>query len=428
MKYTIGEKKNGQVTVEFVLTSKEWEADVEKAYQKHKGEYKKEGFRQGKVPRKVLEQTYGAELFFEDAFNDSFPVYYSEMLKKEKELFPVDYPEIKITELNDKGVKFTATITLLPEVKLGEYKGIEIAKKAVKVSEAEVKSELDALAQKQVKFVEISDRAAKNGDLVNIDYSGSVDGVVFDGGTAKDQELELGSHMFIEGFEAQVEGMKIGEEKDINVTFPTPYHSKDLEGKPAVFKVKLLGIREKVLPEINDEFAANVSEFNTLKELKDSIKKEISEHKEHHAMQDAENALIDAVVKNATLEVPKSMVDSQIDHTINDMAQRLAYQGLKFEQYLEYMGITMEQFRKDREKEAEKSVKTSLVLEEVIKAEGIKVTDKDIKAKLEEIAKATKRNITDLEREMKNGQEEFLKNTILSEKVINRLKELNNIK
>ena len=428
MKYTVKEKKNNQIVVEFVLNGKEWEAEIEKAYQKHKGEYKKEGFRQGKVPRKVLEQTYGEHIFWEEAFNDCFPEVYTNMLKKEKQLYPVDYPEVAVTKLNEKEACFTATITLLPEVTLGEYKGITVEKKASKVTEAEVKNELEALQQKQVRFVEVTDREAKNGDLTNINYSGSVDGVKFQGGTAEDQELELGSHMFIEGFEEQVVGMKIGEEKDINVTFPTEYHAKDLAGKPAVFNVKLLGIREKVLPEINDEFASSVSEFETLKELKASIKKDLEERKEKANMVDAENKLIAEVVKASKVEVPAAMINSQIDNQINDMAQRLAYQGLKFEQYLEYMGTTLEQFRKSREKDAELSVKTSLVLEEVIKVEGIKVTASDIKAKLKEIAEATKRNVTDLEREMKNGQEELLKNTILSEKVINRLKELNNIK
>ena len=428
MKYTIGEKKKGQVTIEFVLDAKDWEAEVEKAYQKHKGEYKKEGFRQGKVPRKVLEQTYGEDVFYEDAFNDSFEEIYTNMLSKEKELFPVDYPAVAVSKIGKDGVTFTATVTLLPEVKLGAYTGIEITKNSAKATEAEIKNELEAMREKQARFVEVTDRPAQNGDLINLDYSGSVDGVKFDGGTAKDQELTLGSHSFIEGFEEQMVGMKIGEEKDLNVTFPTPYHSKDLEGKPAVFAVKLLGIRTKELPELNDEFASNVSEFETLKDLKADIKKHIEEHKAEHAEIDAENKLVDAVVKNAEVEIPAAMVDTQIDHTIRDMSQRLAYQGLRFEQYLEYMGVSMADFRKSREAEAKNSVKTSLVLEAIIKAEGIKVTAADTKKKIKEIAEATKRNITDVEREVQDGGEEYLKNTILSEKVINRLKELNNIK
>lgn len=427
MKYTLGEKKDNKITVSFVLSKKEWEEEVEKAYQKHKGEYKKEGFRQGKVPRRVLEQTYGEFMFYEDAFNDSFPEYYTQMLKKEKQLFPVDYPEISLEQMDTNGVKFSATITLLPEVTLGDYKNIKVEKKAVKVTEAEVKHELGHLAEKQVKYVEIENREAKLGDLVNIDYSGSVDGVKFDGGTAQDQELELGSNTFIAGFEDQVVGMKIGESRDINVTFPEHYHSKDLENKPAVFNVKLLGIREKVLPEINDEFASNISEFETLADLKKDIKAKILAQKEKEAALDLENALVGAIVKNATVDVPKAMVDSQIDREIQDMSQRLAYQGLRLEDYLAYMGTTMEQFRASREKQAKEQVKTSLVMEEIIKVEGIKVLQKDIKEKVKQIAEATNRNVTDVEREMQEGQEEFLKNTILSEKVIKHLKELNNI-
>ena len=427
MKYTLGEKKDNKITVSFVLSKKEWEDEVEKAYQKHKGEYKKEGFRQGKVPRRVLEQTYGEFMFYEDAFNDSFPEYYTQMLKKEKQLFPVDYPEISLEQMDTNGVKFSATITLLPEVTLGDYKNIKVEKKAVKVTEAEVKHELGHLAEKQVKYVEIENREAKLGDLVNIDYSGSVDGVKFDGGTAQDQELELGSNTFIAGFEDQVVGMKIGESRDINVTFPEHYHSKDLENKPAVFNVKLLGIREKVLPEINDEFASNISEFETLADLKKDIKAKILAQKEKEAALDLENALVGAIVKNATVDVPKAMVDSQIDREIQDMSQRLAYQGLRLEDYLAYMGTTMEQFRASREKQAKEQVKTSLVMEEIIKVEGIKVLQKDIKEKVKQIAEATNRNVTDVEREMQEGQEEFLKNTILSEKVIKHLKELNNI-
>ncbi len=428
MKYTIGEKKDGQVAVQFTLDAKEWEAEVEKAYQKHKGEYKKEGFRQGHVPRKVLEQTYGEFMFYEDAFNDSFPEYYTKMLKKEKEIFPVDYPAISLDKMDKDGVQFTATVTLLPEVELGQYSGIEVKVKKATATEEEVNAELDKLKEKQVKFVDVTDRAAKIGDLTNIDFSGFVDGKQFDGGTAKDFELELGSHQFIDGFEDQVAGMKIGEEKDVNVTFPEHYQSKDLEGKPAVFKVKLLEIREKVYPELNDEFASSVSEFETLADLKKDLKHHIEEHKQEHALQDAENELVAKIVKNAKLEVPAAMVQSQIDRELDDMAHQVAGYGITIENYLKMMGTTVEQFRKSREAKAEENVKTSLVMEEIIKKENIKVTDKDVKDKLALIAEHTKRNITDLEREMKDGQEQMLKNTILSEKVINRLKELNNIK
>lgn len=427
MKYTLGEKKNGVIEVKFVLNAKEWEEEVAKAYETHKKDYKKEGFRNGKVPRKVLEQTYGENLFFEDAFNDSFPALYTKMLEKEKQIYPVDYPAISVEKMDKTGLEFTAKITLLPEVTLGEYQGIEIKKKSDKVTESEVKKELEALAEKQVKFVEVSDREAKMGDLVNIDYSGFDGDTQFEGGTAKDQELELGSNTFIPGFEEQVAGMKIGEERDINVTFPEQYHADNLAGKPVVFKIKLLAIREKVLPEINDEFASNVSEFETLADLKKSIKEKLQESKTKEVEADAENRLVEAVVKNAKVDVPASMVDSQIDHELHHMEEAVRMYGIDLNTYMQMMGTSLEQYRASKAKEAEMQVKTSLVLEEIIKKEGLKVLAKDVKAKVAEIAENTKRNISDVEREMQE-KESYLKNAILSEKVINRLKELNNIK
>lgn len=427
MKYTLGEKKNGVIEVKFVLNAKEWEEEVAKAYETHKKDYKKEGFRNGKVPRKVLEQTYGENLFFEDAFNDSFPALYTKMLEKEKQIYPVDYPAISVEKMDKTGLEFTAKITLLPEVTLGEYQGIEIKKKSDKVTESEVKKELEALAEKQVKFVEVSDREAKMGDLVNIDYSGFDGDTQFEGGTAKDQELELGSNTFIPGFEEQVAGMKIGEERDINVTFPEQYHADNLAGKPVVFKIKLLAIREKVLPEINDEFASNASEFETLADLKKSIKEKLQESKTKEVEADAENRLVEAVVKNAKVDVPASMVDSQIDHELHHMEEAVRMYGIDLNTYMQMMGTSLEQYRASKAKEAEMQVKTSLVLEEIIKKEGLKVLAKDVKAKVAEIAENTKRNVSDVEREMQE-KESYLKNAILSEKVINRLKELNNIK
>lgn len=428
MKYTVGEKKDGKVVVTFNLTSKEWEEEVEKTYQKNKGKYKLQGFRQGKVPRKVLEQTYGEYMFYEEAFNDACPRLYSEMLDKETELFPVAYPDIEIKEFTEKGVVFTATITLLPEVTLGDYKNIKVEQKAIKVTEAEVKRELDAMQQKQARYEDVTSRAAKLGDLINLDYSGSVDGKVFAGGTAKDQELELGSHTFIEGFEDQMVGMNIGDEKDINVTFPKEYHAKELAGKPAVFKVKLLAIREKHLPKVDDAFANDVSEFSTLEELKADIKNNIKHNKEHAEEHRVEDELVDKVVDNAKVDIPDAMVETQLDAFVDDIRSRLAYQGLKFEDYLKYMGMTEQDYRKSREADAKKSVKTSLVLQEIIKKEKIEATNDEFDAKLADIAERMGKKPAELKKTMNSNQEATIKNNIVSEKVINRLKELNNIK
>lgn len=428
MKYTIGEKKDGKVVVTFNLSAKEWEAEVEAAYQKNKNKYKLQGFRQGKVPRKVIEQTYGEYVFYEDAFNDACPRLYSEMLDKEKEIFPVSYPDIEVKEFTDKGVVFTATIVVLPEVTLGDYKNIKVEKKAIKVSAEEVARELAAMQEKQARYEEITGRSAKLGDLVNLDYSGSIDGKVFAGGTAKDQELELGSHSFIEGFEDQMVGMNIGEEKDLNVKFPDAYHAQELAGKPAVFHVKLLGIREKHLPEINDAFAGDVSEFNTLDELKADIKAKIKHGKEHAEEHRLEDELVQKVVDNAKVDVPDAMVETQLDAFIGDIRERLAYQGLHFEDYLKYMGTTEEEYRKSRAGEARNAVKTSLVLQEIVKAEKIEATAEEIDAKLEELATHMGKKAAELKKTMNHAQEDAIKNNIINQKVLARLVELNNLK
>ncbi|MBQ7452913.1 MAG: trigger factor [Clostridia bacterium] len=427
MKYTVGEKKNNEIIVEFTLDEKEWEAEVEQAYQKNKGKYKKEGFRQGKVPRKVLEQTYGEYLFYEDAFNDCCATYYSQMLAKEPAIYPVDYPEVDIKKISNKGVVFTAKITVMPEVTLGQYKGLTIKKEKQTVSADEVKAELDRMLERQARYEEVKDRPAKLGDLINLDYSGSVDGKKFDGGTAKDQELELGSHSFIDGFEDQMVGMKIGEEKDINVTFPENYHSTELAGKKAVFAVKLLAIREKHLPELDDNFAKDVSEFETLSALKADIKKKKLEEKEKQASIDAENKLVEEIVSQTKVDIPKCMINNQLDNFVEDIKQRLAYQGLKFEDYLKYTGQTLEDYKKTREAEAEKSVRTSLTLSKIIETEKITAEEKDIDAKLQEIADYTHKTLEEVKKTMVGNQSEFITNNVLTEKLMATLKNLNTI-
>jgi len=428
MKYEVKEKKDGKVTIEFVLDAAEWEAEVEKAYQKNKGKYKKEGFRQGKVPRKVLEQTYGDTLFYEEAFNDCAATYYSEMLQKEPEIYPVEYPLVDIKSIGkDKGVVFTATVTVMPEIKLGEYKGLTVKKNAVKVGASEVNSEIDTLREKQARFVEVTDRAAKLGDLVNLDYSGSVDGVKFDGGTAANQELELGSHSFIEGFEDQMVGMRVGDERDLHVKFPDNYHAANLAGKEAIFAVKLLGIREKQLPDLDDAFAKDVSEFETLTDLKADIKKKKTEAAEKQASIDAENKLVEQIVDNAEIKIPDCMIESQIDSFVEDIRHRLSHQGLNFEDYLKYTGSTLEEYRKSRRADAERHVKTSLTLSKIIEAENVKVTDEAYDAKISELANYMNKSVDEVKKTMQPGQDEFIRQNVLTELLMAKLKELNTI-
>jgi len=428
MTYKIGEKKDGKIVVEFSLNATEWEAELQKAYEKNKGKYKLDGFRQGKIPRKVLEKTYGEYLFYEDALSAVCDNSFFEMIEKEKDIQAVDYPDISVQNVGKEGASWVATITLMPEVELGKYEGIEIAKAKVSVSEKEVEAKLKDLQEKQARFVDVTDRAAKMGDLVNIDFVGSMNGVAFEGGSAKDYELELGSHSFIAGFEEQVAGMTIDEQKDVNVTFPKEYHAKELADKPAVFAVKLLAIREKQTPALDDKFASDVSEFNTLDELKKDTKEKIKAEKETAANREVEDKLVEEIVKNATCDVPKCMVTNQINRAIEEMKRSLAAQGMSYEMYLAYTGMTDESLRASREADTEKQIKTSLVLGEIVKAENIKAEAADVDAKVEELAEKMGKTAKELKKTMNPNQKEIIENNIITEKVIKLLKEKNNIK
>ena len=404
MTYKVNEKKDGKITVDFSLNADEWEAEVQKAYEKNKGKYKLDGFRQGKIPRKVLEKTYGDFLFYEDALNSVCDNSFFDMLEKEKDIHAVDYPDISVTSVGKEGVNWVATITLVPDVTLGKYTGIDVEKSKVEVEDKEVDEKIKALQEKQARFVDVNDRKAKMGDLVNIDFVGSMNGVAFEGGSAKDYELELGSHTFIAGFEEQIEGMEINEQKDINVTFPETYGAKELAGKPAVFAVKLLTIREKQMPEIDDKFASEVSEFNTLEELKNDTKAKLQADKEKQAERELENKLVEEIVKNAEVNIPDCMIKNQINREIEEMKRTLASQGMSFEMYLAYTNMTEEKLRESRKEDTEKQIKTTLVLSEIVKQENIKAEETDVEAKIVELANNMKKKPEELKKTMNPSQ------------------------
>ena len=428
MTYKIGEKKDSKLIVEFALNADEWEAEVERAYQQNKGKYKLDGFRQGKIPRKVLEKTYGEFLFYEDALNAVCDNSFFAFLEKESEVEAVAYPDISVKKLDKTGVEFVATITVKPDVELGSIENLGVQKEEVSVSDEEVDAKIKDLQEKQARYVDVTDRPARMGDLTNIDFAGSIDGVAFEGGTAKDYELELGSHSFIEGFEAQVAGMNIDETRDVKVTFPESYHVKELAGKPAVFAVKLLAIREKQVPEINDEFASDVSEFETLEELKNDTRAKLLKDKEEEAEKELENKLIDAYVARATIEVPEVMVKNQIDRAIEEMKQTLEAQGLTYDIYLTYINMTDAELRASRKEETEKQIKSGLVLGELVKQQDIKVSEEEIEAKIVELAEKMKKPVEELKKTMNESQRNIVETNIVSEKVIKLLKEKNNIK
>ena len=380
------ENKN-EVKLSFTVEAERFEDAMKKVYTKTAKYFNIPGFRKGKAPMQLVERQYGSEIFYEDAFNELAPEVYDAAIK-ENNIEAVSKPDIDITQMEKgKDLIFTATVQTKPEVELGKYKGIEIKKIEYNVSDEDINHELGHMQERNSRLVSIDDRPVENGDTTVIDFEGSIDGVPFEGGKAEGHELEIGSNTFIPGFEEQIIGMKIDEEKDINVKFPDEYFSKDLAGKDAVFKIKLHEIKKKELPKLDDEFAKDVSEFDTLDELKKSIKEKIETENKNKEKYETEEEAIKTVCDNTELDIPNGMIEMEIDNMIKDIEARLSYQGLKLEQYLQMIGKTENEMRKEFEEQANKSVKSRLVLEAIVKAEDLKAEDEEITEKLKEMAK-----------------------------------------
>ena len=397
------ENKN-ELKLTFTVPASRFEEAIQEVFKKSAKYFNIPGFRKGKAPFKIVERYYGDSIFYEDAFNELAPVVYDEEIKENK-IEVASRPQIDVVQMEKgKDLIFTAIVATKPEVKLGKYKEIPLKKIEYKVNDEDVDHEINHMAEHNSRIVTVEDRPVKDQDIVTIDFEGFTDGKPFEGGKAENHDLTIGSKTFIPGFEDQIIGMKIGEEKDIKVTFPKDYFSKDLAGKEATFHVVLHAIKEKQLPTIDDEFAKDVSEFDTLKELKDSIKEKKQKENEERAKHETEDAAIEEVCKNTNIDIPAGMIDLEIDNIMQNLDQRLSYQGLNLEQYLKMMGKSEADFRKDYKEQAEKNVKTRLVLDQIVKDEKIKEDEKYIKDKIEEMAKQYNRKVEDLEKneELKN--------------------------
>ena len=427
MKYTVAKAKKSTVKITIDLTAKEWQTAIDAAYEKTKGRYSVPGFRKGKVPKKVLESAYGTGVFYEEAINQAFPKYYGEVLDKETSIEPVAAPELDIKSISEKGISMIAVVAVKPEVVIGAYKGINFKKNVYNVKDEEIEEDIKRLQERNSRMVEVSDRAVENGDSVVIDYSGSVDGVKFDGGTAEKQTLVIGSGMFIPGFEEQVIGMNIGDERDINVKFPEEYHAENLKGKDAVFAIKLHEIKKKELPEVNDEFIKDAVGCESV----DAYKAETKERMEKANADKAERELEDEIVKKITetsdVEIPDAMIEAQIDRMVQDMEYRMSYQGLKLADYLKYMGKSMEDFRKDYKEQATDLVKSQLVIEAIIEKEEIVATDEDVEKRVEEMATAQGKPVPDVKKNINARQLDYIKNDIIIKKFFDFLKTSNTI-
>ena len=376
------EKSGVELVIE--IGGEEFEAAVQKAYLKQRGSITVPGFRKGKAPRKIIEAMYGSGVFYEDAINDLYPKAYADAVEQEK-LDVVSWPNVEVQEVGKDGLTFKATVTVRPEVKLGEYKGLTAEKEEVKITDEDIDNELKPYINRATRMVTV-EREAKNGDTVVIDFEGFKDGVPFDGGKAEGHSLELGSGSFIPGFEEQLVGTKAGDEKDVNVTFPEDYHAEELAGAPVVFKVKVHEVKEKQLPTLDDEFAKDVSEFDTLEDFKKDLAAKLTERREAQAKRAFEAAVLEQVMDNMTVEIPDAMVAYETDQMVEDMARRIQAQGIPFEQYMAMTGMTMDIVRAQAGTAALERVRRDLALNAVVAAEGIEITDEDLEAEYKRLA------------------------------------------
>ena len=411
------EEKN-MVKLVIEASAEEFEAGLNAAYNKNKNKISVPGFRKGKAPRKMIEQLYGSQIFFEDAANEIIPDAYADAAK-ESGLDIVSQPKVSIEQLEaGKPFIFAAEVAVRPEVELGEYKGVEVTKADAEVTDADVEEELKKVQDKNSRVVTVEDRAVKNGDMTTIDFEGFVDGVAFEGGKGENYPLTIGSHSFIDNFEEQIIGMNIGDEKEINVTFPEEYHAEELKGKPAMFKVKVNEIKEKVLPELDDDFAQDVSDFDTLAEYKDDLKKTIAERKANEAKAKKEDEAIAKIIESSKMDIPEAMVNTQVNRMLEDFAQRLQMQGLSVEQYFQYTGVTAEKIIEDMKPEAVKRIQSRLVLEAVVKAEGLTASEEEFQDELNKMAEQYKMEIEKVKEFMGEYEEKQIKEDIAIQKAV----------
>jgi len=415
------EKNMAKLTIE--TSAEDFNAAIEKAYQKSKGKIAVQGFRKGKAPRKVIEKMYGAGIFYEDAANIIIPEAY-EKAARESELEIVSQPEIDVVQLEEgKPFIFTATVAVKPEVTLGDYKGIEVDKVDIEVTEDEINDELDRVREQNSRTSTVEDRIIENGDIAVIDFEGFVDGEAFAGGKGTDYSLVIGSHSFIDTFEEQLVGKKAGDEVEVNVTFPEEYQAPDLAGKAALFKVTVKEVKVKELPELNDEFAQDVSEFETLADYKEDVKKNITTKKTEAAISAKEEAVVEKVIENATMEIPDAMVETQVRQMADDFARRIQAQGLSLEQYFQFTGMDPQKFLEQIRPQALKRIQSRLVLEAIVNAENIEVSEEELDKEMEGMAAAYKMDLAKVKELLGDAEKKTMSMDIAVQKAVDFITE-----
>ncbi len=418
MSTTVEKISSNKVKLSFDIDAAKFDEAMGKAYLKVRGQVSIPGFRKGHAPRKLIENMYGESVFYDEAFELVFDEVYGPAIDENK-VEVVDRPQIDIEQIGSgKNLKFTCEVFVVPDVTLGEYKGVEVKKEHTLVTDEQVDEKVEQERRKQAAEVAVDDRPVAEGDTVNLDYAGSVDGVAFAGGTAEGQTLKIGSHTFIPGFEEQMIGMNVGEEKDLNVTFPEEYHAKELAGKAAVFHVKVNGITETQLPALDDDFAKDISEFDTLDEYKKDIRAKLEAQAAERDENAFTNAVVEKVMENATVEIPEPMIERQIDSMMRDFEYRLSAQGLKLADFMKYTGQDEKAFRAGYRDQAEKSVRAHLVLSAVEKAEAFEATDEEIDAQIAKFAPQTGKTLEELKATLSDADREYFKADAIRDKAV----------
>lgn len=423
MKHTIKAAEKSTVKITMKFDGAEWSDAQNKAYLKSKNKFVINGFRKGKAPKNVIEHAYGKGVFYEDALNLLFSENYGAIIdKNEKKFTVVGEPEVSVEALADDGVTLVAIVPVKPEVKISAYKGIKIKEYAYTVKDEEIDAELNRLLDRNARKVEVTDRPAQNGDIVTIDFVGTVDGVKFDGGEAEGFDLTLGSGQFIPGFEDQVVGMNIGESKDVNVTFPENYQAENLKGKAAVFAVKVHKIQGKELPELNDEFIKDATGSESVDAYKAKTKERLQKQADKRATDATENSILEEIAKNTEVEIPQAMIDREIDGLVQKFEYQLMYQGLKLQDYLDFLKTTMADFRKNYEESAKKNVLHQLIISQLIKDENIEATEDEVNEKIAEQAKSVEKDVEEYKKNMDPRQYDYIRSDIIITKLFATLK------
>ena len=427
MEYKLDKQKGSTIIANVTVSKQEWEQALDASYEKNKGKFNLPGFRKGHAPRNMIEKAYGTGAFLEGALDETYYKAYTLILRENEDIKPVDAPKLELKSLDDNGVNIVLSIPCVPVFELATYKGLTFTKHKIEVTDKDIQDAIDRDLLRGSRLVETK-KPVKNDDFVNLDFDGYIDGKQFDGGKAENYQLKIGSHTFIDNFEEQLIGLNIGDKKDVVVTFPADYHEKSLANKPATFKVEIKNVRERITPELNDEFVSNSTEFSTVEEYKNSIKERLTKEAENNAEIELENDMLDKIIDDTVLTPPEVLIDEEFNRQIGGLEAQMKYQGISLEDYVKYIGKTMDEFKAEIRKTCARNVKARLVLEKLIRTENLDITDQEIDKKLIEMAKNTGKTLEEIKREDNNNMVNHVANEMLMKKITDFLLANNTVK